>query len=300
MKKFSTHIERILVKTCQVQTLFEKYPEFFDFSTLNDYEKFELIRYDPDTFALLLGVNSLSLEHRVCLAISANKKVRDLAKLTEKDLESASFSDYLKLLNSGFDKFIRKKIYERLNRRQQIEISFMNPQWVLDNYKDFPKFSRNDLREIVYGHEHVLEHITDFSQFSTDAEIWLRLIEKNKKYRDVFLDNMHTCVTCTDVRRVIESYPEMIRKLTVEHFSNGKLSHKQWALFISHVSKERKNKKYFEDWSLPAELVEDLKLGTTMEVMSGKSRASTRLSGSLAKISPTEKQDADTCENCQE
>jgi hypothetical protein len=131
----------------------------------------------------------------------------------------------------------------------------------------------------------VEQNITDFSKISVTSTFWCSLMSYDKKYEDIFLENMHTCSTKTELRNIFHNHPILLKKLTINHLENNKLTFKEMSLLISSIiSKNSAKNKPLYNWKLPDDIVDFLKFQIAYEILDGTSKKTNRLKGALKAI----------------
>lgn len=284
--QFKNYTKEILISTLDLDELLSTQPGIFDFSKIAIGEKIHLIVSHPKVFLKFFDLSKLPHDEKSQVILNCGESVIEKLEITEQDLGLLSTHAYLKLLRINFDEYIRESIYHKLNRADQFEIFKINPKWVLGVTKTLPNFTLKNLKELVRDRTNLIdEYITDFSQYSTDYYLWQDLIEYKPAYKSVFLKNQKTCLTKTDIRMVFKKYPDLIKKLDKDLIENSKLTSKEWVLLIDSITKETRNKKVFANWKMSEELIEELKLGATVDILANTTTSTKRFKNALGKIS---------------
>lgn len=280
-------------KIIDIKTLVSKNPELVDCSKLPILELIRLLDYSNGMFLKFVDFGKMSIADRVEIVTRCiHKKVRAKVTFSDINLKNMSQTDYLRLLAVDFGRFIIKEKYLSLNQTNQSTIFLQHTAWVIDNIGVVPPLSSADLATLSASDPELVDrHITDFSKVSTTRHFWDNMIEFDEtKYIRLFIENTKTLTSKTMVRSVIWSNPEIIKSLRPNDLISSKLSIKEWILLIDEVtSSHRHSEDLFEDWKLSDEMIEVMRLDLTSEILTGKSKLSTRFQNAMKKILKAEK-----------
>lgn len=287
-KPFSVVTKSILMKSLALEEFFFTNKDLFDLANLEPIEKVQLLDQDPTLFgkyATEMKLDSLPpYEKSMILTNRRLKSLWDLIKLSDSDIKCIGFGTYKSMLRADFNRHIKESFYRSLSNSQALEIFLLNPEWVETEIGKLPKFTLEALHTMALDYNDYSKYLQDFTGLSTDSSLWMQLIKKNKDNINLFIKYADTCMTKTDVRRVISVYPEIVLKIDIDMVNNFKLTHKEWALFLSKLMKDRVTGKVFKKWTLPDDVAEELKLGITMGSLSGSAKVTTQLKSALGKI----------------
>jgi hypothetical protein len=149
--------------------------------------------------------------------------------------------------------------------------------------ENFPKFTVDNLFFLSKRNQKLVDtYITDFSKLSTNCSFWINMIKYDKKYEDIFITNINSVITKTDIRAVCKEFPHIIKKLDIDILGNSKLSCKEWLLLANSVIYN--NPEMFKEWEFNDDLKEAFKLDLTAEMLNGKSSVSRNTQSAMKKL----------------
>ncbi len=264
-------------------TLLEREPSLFDFSILSYESKIGLLRADAGTFLKHIDPAAFRPADKLRAMNDLPKTITRDIVFTEAEIHNLRPYEYYHLLcNVSFDKYIRAPLFDKLDRQARSELYIRYPEWVIAN-ATVPKLTSCTLATISSNKPaFISKYVTDFTGLSTTSNFWNTMICYDRTYAGVFLKNINTCVTKTDIREVFHRNPALIRRINSDIISNSKLSAKEWLLMIRAVT--TRCAKQFEGWSLPAALVDDFRLDLTAEMLNGKSTLTRQFQNAAAML----------------
>ncbi len=173
----------------------------------------------------------------------------------------------------------------------QSEIFLTQPQWVLDNIPEPPKFTSILLSSVAHrSPKFIDDHFADFKNLKTTERFWSAMIKFNPvKYKKVFLKSTHTMTTKTEVRSVFHRHPSLIKELVPNTLLDFKLSGKELVILINTVMKDQP--KAFVGWKMSDDLSSALQLDLTAEMLNGKSKMSNRFQSTMKKLFKPEEEE---------
>lgn len=269
-------------------------PELFDFSALSIQDKITLTRYDIKEYGDIISKCPLSAADKVTLLINLDTKAaKKLFILTHDEVKSLSPTNYFYLLKVDFDRYISAEKFTELPRSQKSEIFLDNPEWLIKNNFEIKLTSEVMTSLAVRKPAFIEKNISDFSNRSLDSYFWIRMIKYNPKYGNIFLNNTKSTDNKTSIRSVVRAYPDLIKKLDGNILQNSKLTTKEWILLADSVINVHPRK--FKDWEFSDEMKEIMRLDLTVEMLSGKSKLSTRFQRAMnGVLSETTEEDTNT------
>lgn len=271
----------IIAKIIDIPKLMDTQPNLFNFNKLNITDKIELSNSAPDIFLKKIIAHGLApWEKARIIARTDNRDIEAALTFDDNELAKINHKDYLEILDVNYKKYIRKEKYERFNKIIKAKYFLIDPEWVMQNGFDIPTLTTSRLIALAQDNPSFIDHhVIDFSELSTNWLFWNKMISRDKKYIDVFIKNTKSLTTKTEVRNVLRSYPEIIKKLDANILQDSKLTVKEWLLFSDSLIKDAPEK--FKNWEFSVEVKEEFKLALTSELLQGKSKLSTRLRSSL-------------------
>jgi len=151
-----------------------------------------------------------------------------------------------------------------------------DPDFILQLLGKFPKIPGHTLSSLAtYKPRFVDVNFKNFNEYSLRGAFWVGMIDYNKRYEDLFLQNINSCSTKTDVRLVFRTFPELIKKIDSTILTNSKLTTKEWLSIIKSIKDD--NKEIFEHWKFSSEMSEIINQNLTVDVLKGKSSISRNL-----------------------
>lgn len=270
-----TNLDYLLLKATNIRDIATKYPTEFNFQTLSNVERSYIVADAPE---LAKQMNFLVLRDKVRLMLGLSKTAmrKSGLTLTDEEVESLSDQDYVSLVTQDWKKYFDYERFKKLGLRAKAKLFVESPRALLAFSGSVPEGLTSDNIYSIADKNIWLfdeDYITDFSKFTTDAEFWLKLIKADyNKYAPIFMKNLKTCKTATEIRRVIELYPQIIKLMDDDTAVNSNMTAKQWAMFIRRLKTKTRTAKILEDWNVPETLQEAIRLDIMSEVLSGKSK----------------------------
>lgn len=265
----------ILSTLIDIKKLFKEKPELFDFSKLSLYQIINLLQFDWSTYSTLIDFKALDGSAKALAILNLNKNSNAYKGITlsEEELDKLSSKNYLSLIDKDFRRFIRKENYDKLSRGVKVSIFIDHPEWVIENVDKMPPhLSMKELADMAYKNPKFIKlYITDLSNHSTNYDFWSSMIKYNKEYKDIFLKNTKTVINKSDVRSIIDRYPDIIKMIDKDTLLNFKLTGKELILLCEDII-IRRSPKIFKDWKFPDEVVEAIREDLVVELLSGKSK----------------------------
>jgi hypothetical protein len=277
-------IREILSSAINFDEILASYPHLIDFSGLNINQKIDLLNIDFSKFCHLFDIKKMNAADKVLIYVSCRNKQQaaKLVTFTEEELKKLPPSSYGRLLYRDFS-FARKDLFSGLSKHDQTEFFIRYPEWVFANLGKVPRLTTKLLSELAGKNPKFIDqYVSDYSNLSTDDYFWRSMINYDEKYEDIFLDNMLSCTTKTDVRRVFYAVPSLIKKFKLEHLSKSKLSCKEIILLFSTIMSSLSWVKFDSDWKFSDDLIEAFRLDSMAELLNGKSRLSKQFQNSLS------------------
>lgn len=217
-----------------------------------------------------------------------NKLIKVINKIqfSDSELLYLHIDEYERLIDKN-PKFFRKSVIDLMSVYSKSRLLARYTSLFIKNECTLPeKISNRWLNTLAATDTKVVEqYITDFSKISVTSTFWCSLMSYDKKYEDIFLENMHTCSTKTELRNIFYNRPILLKKLTINHLENNKLTFKEMSLLISSIiSKNNAKNKPLYNWKLPDDIVDFLKFQIAYEILDGTSKKTNRLKGALKAI----------------
>jgi hypothetical protein len=213
-------------------------------------------------------------------------KVINKIEFSDSELLSINNVQYQAIIDIN-PKLFRKSVIDLMPSSSKYRLFSRYPSLFIENKCNLPeKISNRWLNVIAMTDAKLVEqNITDFSKISVTSTFWCSLISYDKKYEDIFLENMHTCSTKTELRNIFYTHPTLLKKLTANHLGNNKLTFKEMSLLLSTIiSKNSAKNKPLYNWKLPDDIVDFLKFQIAYEILDGTSKKTNRLKGALKSI----------------
>ncbi len=281
MKKIE--VGGILARYADLNGLVRLHPESFDFTDAHIDDKIKLLRSDVKFFIDKIGLEKTSTSDKVRIIVELDgRRLAGRLELTEKEISDISDTLYFKLLQKNFTKYINAARYETLSKNVKSETFCLNPEWMVTNIGSIPILTKDVLNRLSNKNPQFLNaHVSDFSKFSTDSYFWGNMIKFDSKYKDVFLQNMGTCITKTDIRQVFWNNPTLIKKVDSAIITKSKLTAKEWTMLINNLKKDYKE---LVNWEVPEDLVEALRLDLTAEMLNGTSRLTAQMKNAMKRL----------------
>jgi hypothetical protein len=269
-------VDEILISIFDVDSALMQTPNLFDFKSLPTQYRIELLSMDYARFSKFIDTSLLSVNEKVSIILQNTAREKalglteaNLVQLVRTSLGRLQYGSLVKVL----PEYIRKDLYKHLCQTDQICYFINHPEWVIENIPECPKLRRCDIDGLAQTAPSFIDtYVKDFSQLSTSSRFWVSMINHSTRYRDIFLNNTHSCGTKTDVRQVMYRCPGLIKMVTADIIKNSKLSSKEWVMLIKRVMDD--NPSVFSQWQLSDELVELLRVDITAEVLNGDSAMS--------------------------
>lgn len=279
-------VNEILVSCINLEKLIRNDPKLFNLSKLTSHNKYNLLRYDFDFFFNLLKDNiTPNDKYYFHLKTSDYRNDKRLA-FTKNDIEGLTNDVYCSLLiNAGIKKYFIKEKVEFLSNSQKQDLVMKFPSFMLENISNdkLPKITCNMLSNISCRKPSIIEtYFKDLNGYSTDYTFWDKMIAYNNSYKKIFLKNVNTVTTKTEIRGILYKFPEIIKDIDADDIINSKLSVKEWLLIIDRIIKESPGD--FIDWQFSDEMKEIFKIDLVAEFLNGKSRASSRTKSALLNV----------------
>lgn len=256
---------------------------------LRPYE-FDLKKVNKKALAKLLCDNlqreeKLSVFRRL-YNIHGTKGHEELAAefiFSEIDMKKLEFDEILFLVKKGNHVLSKKTVSSFSDTNKAILLATDEKMYLQEGYEMPKHFSMSVLSSwsCSASERYFIEkYVTNFSSISVTHDFWANMIKHNhEKYSKLFMDNLNTCQTATDIRKVFYKIPSLIKLLTPKHLEScKKLTHKEWLLLINNLKTKYVTLK---DWVIPDDLSEELKMGTSFEIFNGKSKSTKHLSTAL-------------------
>ena len=181
--------------------------------------------------------------------------------IKEFDIESFNTTGKLLLLKFDFDFFCKHFDMEQFSAQQLVSLLSVTER--VCDYIDFTKCPRTHMRVIAIQQPELFsQYNIQFTNLTGDA--WVSLIDHDPLYKQIFLQNISQLPTKSDLRYVLNNYPELIEKLTLSDFENSLLTAKQWILLLGR-----------KKITVSDEIKEWLDMAFNMEVMIGESTTTT-------------------------
>lgn len=270
--------DHILCKCVDMRALLASEPALFNFSLLSDHDLLKLLIDNPD-YVDYVDVSKLNSYVRVAIAINtkSNKSLAKKIILTDDDFARITTANYIDLIIKN-KKYLSKVKYEDSSVSVKRSVFELYPEWVMDNGLEIPKLTvrcKDNMTTSRSKLDFMDKNFDLFLQGSTSAMFWVNLIKYNSKYETIFLKNINSLQSKTEVRSVFYSYPNIIKEVTDETIVNSKFNSKDWVLLFRCILAK------VDNYSLPDELKELLKMDVFQEALSGDITVSTRLKESL-------------------
>ena len=278
-------INSILRDTIDLDKLFDRDPSMFSIEKLDVFNKIELLKTDKSRFLPHIDLDSLAPEDKLEMVLRfGGKGVGRLVKFSDKELTQLPSHKYRQLVTFDFS-HIRPGIFEKLSLTDKREIFMIQPSWVINNSKEKIRLTADMLFVLSTENPSFIDnYITDYSVYSIPGGFWENMINYNKKFIDIFLNNTKSCMTKTVVRDVVRTYPKVIKSLTNDIIMDSKLTCKEWIMLINSTINTKANKRMFSDWQFPDDMKETLKYDLLAESLSGKSRVTKHLQNAMSSV----------------
>lgn len=274
----------ILMKGIDLEALIRTNPELFNLKSYNLHDKIELLDRDPKFYSTLIDVTTFAPNEKVTTLLTLKKtSITKLIKLSNEELKRVPGGQYGKLVLKDFS-YIRAERFSDMNKEDQSEIFLSQPQWVLDNVAEKPKFTTVLLTSVAHrSPKFIDDHFDDFKTIKTNQWFWNSMIKFDPvKYKALFLKSTHTISSKTEVRAVFHKHPSLIRDLTPDMVQDLKLTGKELVILINTIMKDQP--KAFAGWKMSAEMTEALHMDLTAEMLNGKSKMSNRFRTAMNQV----------------
>ncbi len=293
-RKIDNKIENDILSTLlDSSSLINTNPELFNLNKLHFTQKIALIRCNSKKYSFLLEQHACTVTQKLQILIDSSLvKFRLNIEFSEDELTKLTDDQYVQLTSFDFTKYIRKDRFLKLSSKLQGNIFIDNPEWYVNEISTtkFPKITSATLGYLSNENPTFVDtYIKDYSQLSTNAYFWIKMIVFHSKYRKIFLENTNSVINKSDVRSVFREYPPLIKQLNEDNINKLKLSSKEILLLIEQVVKN--NKAVFKNWKFDDKLKEALRLDITAELLTGESKLSPRLTSSLRFTTITEEEE---------
>lgn len=264
----------------------------YNFDSIDRYGWATLLTEDKNRvpeYKLYLDSNP-KMKFEIITGYPGNKEILKVIQLKKEEMTGLRKDVIRQLMISDFKLYYSKEVYEKLGKRDKLDLFAERPNELYKELGKIPSLSRLNLRYLsVNNPKFIIDNFDEIKDnMKTDSEFWYNMIKKDKRFKDLFIHYTHTLDTKTSLRRIIRSYPTLIKQLTIDIMENSVLTKKEWALLVTDILNRKDNSvkitKEFGDWKIHEDLYEEIKLGLSVEILSGQSKLSKRLSNSLSKI----------------
>jgi len=277
------NLNDVLTKILDINKLFTEHPEYFSLNNLMLDEKVVLINSNPEVYFDTLVKNLHPSEKLYLLKNITNKIYLKKLEFSDEEIKKLNKSDLGLLVKTNVKKYLKVDIYNKMSNAAKVEIFLIDKNWVMNNIKEIPKLSEGNITELArQDPEFIDKNISDFSKYSTTHRFWNYMIKHDGKYRKIFLSYADTISTKTEVRSIVYSHPTIIKELDQNNIITAKLTCKEWIYLINDVMESKPL--VFKDWQFSDDLAEVLKLDLTSEMLTGKSKLSTRFQNLMKKF----------------
>lgn len=264
------------------------YAKDLDLNRIAPQDWVTLLREDVKSFLPLLNSLDNSLNVRVQVISEIGNYIADRIALTTEEIPLIPRDLYTRLLEQKGLKYFNPESVEALPTRDKQSIFLSHPVDFLDKVGYIPKLSSRSLDVLARNHpDFIDEHFDEIVKDAvTDSTFWGRLIRYDKKFKLRFLENTKTLDNKTSFRQVVRTYTDIVKLVKVEHLIDSKLTNKDWALFLNEIilTEQSDEQSVLKGWSLPNDILAELEMGLSSEVLSGKSTMSKRVGKSMKTI----------------